>query len=318
MSRKITNEDFVRMAKEVHGDKYDYSKTEYKLMRAKVKIICPVHGEFEQDARHHIDGCGCPKCSHKSYKFTHDEFMEMARKIHGNKYEYLSEYKRRNDKIQIKCPIHGVFEQEPRSHLNGAGCPKCADLIRSEKRKMGWDIFLEKARKIHGDRYEYDLGGEYINNEMKIPIICKEHGVFYQTINKHLLGCGCPICSNSKLENEICLNLIKNKISFIPQHNIEINKKQKIDFFLPNYNAAIECQGRQHFEPIDFFGGEKEFEQRKRLDEIKLKFCNDNGIKMYYYSSIPIDIFLGEKVYHSPEELINKIKEKQSCEKQVY
>ena len=124
--KKLTTEEFVSKAKQIHFDKYDYSKVNYKNNRAKVCIICPKHGEFWQEPSSHIRGHGCPKC--KTDKMTHStqQFIEKARLIHGNKYKYdKTQYLNTDVKVVITCPIHGDFTQRPDSHLSGCGCPKC-------------------------------------------------------------------------------------------------------------------------------------------------------------------------------------------------
>lgn len=121
-----TTEAFVKKAKEVHGDKYDYSKVEYKNHNAKVRIICPIHGEFEQVAGTHLAGCGCPKCSHPHSLMTQDDFIRRAKLVHGDKYDYSKVvYKGRKVKVCIICPEHGPFWQIPANHLHKRGCPLC-------------------------------------------------------------------------------------------------------------------------------------------------------------------------------------------------
>ena len=125
----------------------------------------------------------------------------------------------------------------------------------------------------------------------------------------------CPKCLNSwKMEKEVESLLRKNKIDFIPQCRNRILPwlKNKIsltlDFYLPQYKIGIECQGRQHFEPVLNFGGEKTFQETLKRDEIKLKLCKEHNIKMLYYDSEHNHTeFLGEKVYNNENNLINEI-----------
>lgn len=106
----MTTEDFISKAIGVHGNKYDYSKVEYVNTLTKVTIICPIHGEFEQKPVNHLRGRGCPYCG-GSAKHTTEQFIESARKIHGNKYDYSQvEYVTNRTPVKIICPIHGVFE----------------------------------------------------------------------------------------------------------------------------------------------------------------------------------------------------------------
>ena len=85
---KLTTKEFIAKAKEIHGDKYDYSKVYYVNLGTKVCIICPEHGEFWQTPYHHIKRKqGCPKCGGRVKK-NREEFIEAARKIHGDRYDY--------------------------------------------------------------------------------------------------------------------------------------------------------------------------------------------------------------------------------------
>ena len=129
ITMKMTKEQFVKRAKEVHGNKYDYSKVEYNTTNDKVCIICPEHGEFWQRATSHINKSnGCPKC-HPNAKKTTEEFIKKAKEIHGDKYDYSKvEYINNLTPVCIVCPEHGEFWQRPNSHISRKqGCPKCAE-----------------------------------------------------------------------------------------------------------------------------------------------------------------------------------------------
>lgn len=122
---RLTTESFIKKAKIVHGEKYDYSLVEYKNNHTKVKIICPEHGVFEQTPANHLYGYGCQKCV-RNEKFTNEKFIDKAKEIHGNKYNYENvEYLNIKSKVKIVCPVHGEFLQMAESHLVGKGCPKC-------------------------------------------------------------------------------------------------------------------------------------------------------------------------------------------------
>jgi len=120
--------NFIKNSNIIHKNKYDYSLVNYIDKYAKVKIICPEHGEFEQEPVYHIRGNGCKKCSDDRKKLNTEIFIKKAQKIHGNKYDYsLVNYISTFDKVKIICPIHGIFEQSPNDHINGKkrGCPIC-------------------------------------------------------------------------------------------------------------------------------------------------------------------------------------------------
>jgi hypothetical protein len=199
---------FIEKAKEIHGDKYDYSLIdEYKSNKTKLKIICPIHGVFEQDYKSHINKkYGCSKCSGICKKTT-IEFINDAKKIHNDKYDYsLVEYKNTKHKIKIICKLHGVFEQKPEKHLLGRGCHICGGANR-----LTTEEFIDKAKEIHGDKYDYSLVN-YINTNTKVKIICKEHGIFEQTPNSHLNGCNCRFCKKVCCKDEQHLYILFDKL----------------------------------------------------------------------------------------------------------
>lgn len=125
MSKKLTTEEFIRRAKEVHGDKYDYSKVEYVNNTTKIEVICSKHGSFFTQPSSILNGHGCPSCSVRK-KLTKNEFIERAKKVHNGKYDYSKvEYVNVFTDVLIICPIHGNFYQKPHGHLLGCGCKKC-------------------------------------------------------------------------------------------------------------------------------------------------------------------------------------------------
>ena len=196
--KKKTTEQFIKEAKAIHGDKYDYSKVNYKGCFEKVCIICPIHGEFWQTPAMHLSGQGCSKCCGRKRK-TKEEFIEDAKKVHGNKYDYSKvNYVNNKTKVIITCPIHGDFLQRPDRHLFGCGCNKCGYDNTAEKCKTSLEDFIKRAKEIHGDKYDYSKV-VYVNNHTKVCIICPIHGEFWQTPRTHLMGRGCPICNESHL-----------------------------------------------------------------------------------------------------------------------
>lgn len=188
MSRKLkTQKQFIEKAREIHNNKYNYFLVDYRNVQTKVKIVCPIHGIFEQRPYSHLQGSGCFKCS-KNNKLTREKFIERSKQIYNNKYDYsLVEYKNAQTKVIIICPIHGIFEQLPQNHLLGQGCRKCS--IGT----LTIEIFIQRAKEIHGDKYDYSKV-EYINNKTKVKIFCPTHGGFEQEPRRHLKGMGCLKC----------------------------------------------------------------------------------------------------------------------------
>jgi len=279
MENKDKNNLFIEKANVVHGNKYNYSKINYINSKTKIIIICPIHGEFEQiPNKHIIRKHGCPKCS-KRKKHTKEYFIDVATSLHNNKYDYsLVDYINIKTKVIIICPIHGEFKQVPESHIKqGCGCPKC-----SKKYKYNNIDFIELSNVIHNNKYIYTKIN-YINNYTKINIICPTHGEFIQTPSNHLSGKGCNICGESKNELLIKEYLDKNNIIFIREHKFDeclYIRRLPFDFYLPEINTCIEFNGKQHYEPIDFFGGIDGFKKQVNRDNIKETFCKENNINL--------------------------------------
>ena len=251
IKKEVNNkEEFVKKAKAVHEDKYDYSLVDYKNSRTKVKIICPIHGVFEQAPNNHLLGAGCPDCSGRK-RSTTEEFIQRARDIHGDKYDYsLIDYKNNKTKVKIICPIHGIFEQTPLCHLSGNNCPQCSSLENGKNQSFTNIEFIERAKEMHGDKYDYSLV-DYKNAHNKVRIICKKHGVFEQLAYRHLDGSGCPSCSNISNGEEIINNyLVENNITFEIQKRFDglVDKSYlTYDFYIPSKNLLIEFNGKQHY-----------------------------------------------------------------------
>jgi len=208
MSKKKSTEQFVLEAKEVHGDKYDYSNVMYETLKDKVSIICPTHGCFIQKACAHLKGNGCPKCYNEVRKFVKlkstEEFIIDAKKIHGDRYDYsLVDYKGNKHPVEIICKKHGSFFQKPIKHLVGHGCPICGREEIRKSKLIPFDELIKKAKSIHGDKYEYSSVG-YINTHTKIKIKCPIHGIFEQTLDSHINSKqGCPTCALEKSKSLI-------------------------------------------------------------------------------------------------------------------
>ena len=195
MSKKVTTEDFIRRAREVHGDKYDYSKTVYVAAIKDVTIICSTHGEFLQRPANHLSGRGCHECGGNK-PLTVKKFIERANAKHGHRYDYSKvNFKNVEDKAVIICPEHGPFEQRVMTHLKGFNCPKCGRVSVAGKLGHSLARFLEDARNAHGNKYDYSEAN-YKNALSKVKIICPEHGAFFQKPANHVRGIACSKCSD--------------------------------------------------------------------------------------------------------------------------
>lgn len=285
--KKYTQEKFITKVKEVHGDKYDYSKVIYEGVGKKITLICKKHGEFVINAGNIINqNQGCKKCGVESrtskQRLTKEDFIKRSNQIHSNQYDYskVKLLKNNHAKVEIICKHHGIFLQTPKIHLRGFGCSSC-----SGNKKKDTAMFIQEAKKIHGDKYNYSKS-EYTGAIKKLTIICPIHGDFFQQARKHTeRKYGCPECKTPKGEREISKFLKENNISYKPQFVFEDCKNINplpFDFYLPNHNVCIEYNGRQHYIPIAFFGGEEGLKKTKERDKIKKEYCKKNNITLFY------------------------------------
>lgn len=282
---KSNLEVFLKKANKKHNNFYDYSLVIYVNSSKKIKIICPEHGEFEQEANSHLQGKKCMKCSiierAKKRKDSIGGFIEKCIEIHGEKYDYsLVEYKNNKTNVEIICKIndHGIFKQRPDCHIYlKQGCPKCGGTS-----KLYLDDFIKRGNDRHEGFYNYS-GVTFNNVNDFINISCPKHGIFKQNVKAHLDGNGCPKCKTSKLEKRI-LKLLKFELKLIEIKQFYKNKwlgRQHIDIYLPEYKIAIECHGIQHYEPVEKFGGYKSFKRRIELDNKKRFLCYNNNVKLF-------------------------------------
>lgn len=191
--QKVTTiEHFIDVCSRVHNDKYGYEKVSITNLNSLVKISCPIHGYFKQRPTGHMAGHGCRKCSGMTALDT-NEFIRRANIKHKAKYIYDKvECGDSNSKVQIICNAHGEFWQVASDHLNGCGCQICAGT-----EKITISKFIERAKKVHGEKYNYD-NADIDNMNKKLIITCATHGDFNQRASDHLNGSGCPTCANGK------------------------------------------------------------------------------------------------------------------------
>jgi len=199
-----TKEQFINEAIAINGDKYDYSLVEYKGTNKLVKIICPVHGVFEQIAREHLHGHGCPICAKSVKRNTLEDFIQKAMEVHGDKYDYSKvEYISYHKKVCIICPEHGEFFKTPAKHISAKqGCPVCTKIKQCksfEEKSSDTCSFIKRAGEVHGDKYDYS-NVHYVNNTTPVKLVCPEHGTFLQRPGDHLSGCGCRKCADEKFK----------------------------------------------------------------------------------------------------------------------
>ena len=173
-------DQFIKEARDVHGDRYSYGKTEYLNANTKLIITCKIHGDFAQWPGSHLSGSGCRKCGVEKVRSIYagrrnPEIIEEFKRVHGDKYDYSKvQYKSVDSKVIIICPVHGEFMQSPRGHLNMRyGCPQCG---------------ADKLNEMY-DRFEYEP-------LHLIGLNCESHGSYNVVMS--IAHKGCPECDNSQ------------------------------------------------------------------------------------------------------------------------
>lgn len=296
--QRRTTDEFIAQARIVHGDKYNYDKTEYVNKRTNVCITCPIHGDFWQNAQSHLNGCGCKECMKEKFRLSYEEFILRAKAIHNCKYDYSLitkiNFNGFNSIVDIICTKHGVFKQKAGNHINGKGCKKCAYEKLREIKSCTLNEFIKNAKQVHGNKYDYSKV-EYINRVSSVCIICQTHGEFWQRADHHLNGVGCPSCKHSYGEEFIEKYLNEKGIHYIRQYKIPNeylfckNKRLYVDFYLPKHNIFIEFNGAQHYKPIEYFGGKQSFERQIERDNALKKYCIDHKVKLIEIPYTEID-----------------------------
>jgi len=198
--------DFITKALLKHNNKYNYSLVEYLDSFTKVKIICPIHGIFEQQPRAHLSGQGCKKCCYEKFqlerKFTNNDLICKFKEKHGIKYDYsLVVHKQIKIKVKIICNEHGIFEQQPSAHLEGQGCNTCR-IINS---RLTTEKFINKSKLLFPNMFDYN-DTIYETTYKELIIICKKHGSIKISPHDHF-RMGCIKCKHNRFEHK-WLNLM--------------------------------------------------------------------------------------------------------------
>ena len=236
----------IHKANVIHNNKYNYSNVVYTGVHDKIEIICPVHGPFFQTPKNHLYArAGCRMCSNDRTRGTFD--YHTADLQHDSWYDYSRViYKNVDTKVEIICPSHGSFFQTPDKHIKiGTGCPGCKIDKFVGRRKLTLEQFLIQAREVHCELYDYTLVDEIKNSHTYIPIICRKHGIFYQTPTNHTWSkCGCPKCASSVSRSGTNWLTTFNNPNIIQEYVLILhNKTYKVDGFDPVTNTVYEYFG---------------------------------------------------------------------------
>ena len=253
MSKRLTTNDFILKANNVHDNFYDYSKVNYVNNSTKVTITCPLHSHFEQSPNHHLNGSGCKQCKRMKSKYSENEFIQKSKTIWGNlKFDYSKlQYINLQSVINLRCVEHNVsFTQTASTHLSGkhSGCKQCSTIKRASSLTSDTESFILKANNVHDNFYDYSKVN-YINAKTKVTITCPLHSDFEQVPASHISGNGCKQCSTLKIAK--VLNSNTNNF-ILKANNIHDNfyDYSKVNYINVRTKVIISCPTHGDFEQV--------------------------------------------------------------------
>lgn len=285
MARRKTHDEFVKEVYDLVGDEYSvlgrYSRSSDKILMkhnlcGHEWLITP-NNFLNHNKR-------CPKCAKlKSFKTT-ETFRKEVDELYNGIIEVLGDYIDCDTYIKLRCKKHNhTFERQPTTVLRGRRiCKYCnAEYLSEVQRKSEKGFQAELKEKHNGKIISLE---KYINTHTRIWFKCLKCNEEFKTEpNAVLRVSGCPSCAESKGESEIRGYLISKGVDFDFQKTFPDCKRDRplaFDFYVPSYNLLIEYDGKQHFEPIEFFGGEEGFKDQIERDRIKNNYAKNKGINL--------------------------------------
>lgn len=309
---RITAEEYFKRVRKAHGDRYDYSKAVFTGTHNLITVICPVHGEFQQDAKSHLK-CGCFKCFHENNRNAFAEYNKGAQKKAREKFferlhkdfSFLDtsrlQYIDGKTKVTLGCPKHGYFKIWPRditrARGNASGCPECKkENFMAAGKKINESFKKNFLASVADKNSRFDLSRTtYINWKTPLSFECKKCGTIITRMPKALQdGAKCPVCYAGKSLGEVRISdfLKEMDISFEPEYYFSDLKDVsylRYDFYIESRNLLIEYDGQQHYSDNAF--GESS-ETRKKHDRMKDEYARSHNIKLlripyWEYRNIP-------------------------------
>lgn len=272
---RLDTAEFIRRSKEVHGDRYDYSRAVFTTVDNKLTIGCSEHGYFEQRPYDHMKGRGCVECGKlkcvDARRHTLNDFLARARAKFGDAYDYSGfVYTTSLEKSTVICPEHGPFSHSPHEHIESTGCPRCAAGAR-----VGFDDFVRRATEIHGSTYTY-TAASFSTMHGRATAVCPSHGQFTITPKDHISKqAGCPQCAreatSSRGEKELA-EWIASTGSEIVRNDRSTLGGFEIDIYLPNEKIGIEYHGAYWHRDVVM--------QHHRIHETKINRAESLGIRL--------------------------------------
>jgi hypothetical protein len=287
----MTTAEFIRRAKAVHGERFDYGAAAYRGFTAPLTLGCRLHGTFSTTPKSHLHSKagGCRPCIERALRpdtlqRQQDAFLRKARLVHGNRYEYgpgVSEDGR--CWVTVVCAKHGPFLLRRAKHLRGHGCRQCSHARLSQERRLSvWELIDRIAAAQGLGRYDYNLRG-YVNLHSRLAVRCHKHGWFVQMASAHIKGHGCAKCCSSRGERRIRRVLRQLGHDFVEQARFPECRDRRplpFDFYLPHIRTLIEYDGKQHYRKSELWGGHHQLERTQRHDAIRNQFATEHGYRL--------------------------------------
>ena len=294
MSKKKTHEEYVKELVSKNPNIKPIEK--YIKMKIPIEHYCIIHDvAWKITPECALRGYGCPECKKEKTKNicvkTHKQYVSEVKHINQD-IDVVGIYINAKTPIKHYCKKHNIFwDAAPGNILSGYGCPECGKEKSINGRKKTNQEYIMEVAIINSD---IEIVGKYVNAHTPILHRCMVDGYEWMALPANIVkGSGCPECNESHGEKQIRQWLSDNNIEYVPQKTFNDCKNKKslpFDFYLPDYNICIECQGKQHFEIIDYFGGEERFNYTKKHDNIKKEYCDNNNIKLVYIDYTENDI----------------------------
>lgn len=281
MGKKRTDEEFRELLQQNNPTIIPLEK--YVNNTTKIKFKClKCNNEWYTIPKIVLNGHSCPKCALVNQSLNSrksaDQFVKELAQINPN-IELLTDYVKSSSKIKCRCKKDGFeWESTPNNLLRGHGCPKCNKLNH-----LTIDIVKERVKE--NNKYIKVLTEHIENCNSPIECLCLKCNHTWITNGTKLnSNYGCPTCNMSQGERIIETFLSNNNIDFIPQYYLNVNFSSRnhvyIDFYIPSKNLFIEYNGKQHYIPVERFGGTaKLIDQQLRDNELR-NYCHDNNIDL--------------------------------------